>query len=176
MSAFAGLLAQIVGVGAQAAGAYTQSQALRAQGDYQKQIADQNAATARLQAEDAIKRGERESHLIRMRTRQLRGSQRAAFAAQGVDVDTGSAADLQADTVALGALDAMTRQNNAYFEAWGFRSEAAAESHQGRMRQRAARSAARSTIATGGLGFVRDIGAAANEYEKKRPKNYGDQG
>ncbi|WP_332774437.1 hypothetical protein [Pseudomonas sp. ESBL1] len=83
----------------------------------------QNAAFAGEAANDAIKRGEFEADQSRIDTRNMIGAQRAGFAANGVDVNSGSAADIQDDTAALGELDALTIKNNAAREAWGYRTQ-----------------------------------------------------
>jgi hypothetical protein len=56
--------------------------------------------------------------------RALVGSQRASFAGQGVDVGSGSAADVQADAAYLGELDKRQILSNAQREAWGYRVDA----------------------------------------------------
>ncbi|MCO7513713.1 hypothetical protein NJF44_01335 [Pseudomonas guariconensis] len=84
----------------------------------------QNAAFADAAASDAIKRGEFEADQSRIDTRAMIGAQRAGFAANGIDVNSGSAADVQDDTAALGEQDALTIKNNAAREAWGYRTQA----------------------------------------------------
>ncbi|MNJ23108.1 hypothetical protein D3C77_174860 [compost metagenome] len=83
----------------------------------------QNAQYAGQAAEDAVARGEFESDQQRLRTNAAIGTQRTGFAANGVDVNTGSAAEIQDDTAALGELDALTIRNNAAREAWGYRTQ-----------------------------------------------------
>ncbi len=84
-----------------------------------------NAGIAELQAEDAIARGRDEESRFRTGVRRLIGSQRASFAAQGVKVNVGSAADVQGDSAYLGELDARQIRSNAEREAWGYQVEAA---------------------------------------------------
>lgn len=88
------------------------------------EVIDYNAAIADTQAADAITRGQEREQRARAATRGIIGTQRASFAAQGVDVGTGSAADVQADAAFLGELDALTEQTNAAREAWGFKVQA----------------------------------------------------
>ncbi len=84
----------------------------------------QNAAISRIQANDAVDRGEFEADQQRLKTRAAIGTQRAGFAGNGVDVNSGSAALVQDDTAALGELDALTIRNNAAREAWGYNVQA----------------------------------------------------
>lgn len=102
-----------------------QAKAAMDQANYTNRVYGIDATLADQQATDAIARG----HEAEMRqlgaTRSLVGSQRAAFAAQGIDANSGSAAKVQADTTALGELDALTIRNNAAREAYGYQMEAA---------------------------------------------------
>lgn len=172
----AALAAQAVGAVAGLAGSYTQSRAIRSQGRYEAQQLEANARLANLQAEDATSRGKVEANRQRLATRRLIGSQRAALAAQGIEVDSGSALQLQADTAALGAQDALQIESNAYREAWGHRMQATGYQGQAGMARRASRNAARNTILTGGLGFLRDAGQAAFTYSQFKPTGGGSGG
>jgi hypothetical protein len=91
----------------------------------QAQQLEFNAGVADLQAQDATQRGLEEEQRFRTQVRGLVGSQRSALAAQGIDVGSGSAADVQADTAYLGELDARKIRANAQREAWGYEVEAA---------------------------------------------------
>jgi hypothetical protein len=88
---------------------------------------------------DAIARGAEAEGRSRSQTKQILGTQRAGYAGQGVDVGTGSAVDVAADTTALGELDAMTIRNNAKREAYGYQVQAAGfRAQQGAAKQRGA--------------------------------------
>jgi len=83
-----------------------------------------NAMFANEAAGDAMERGRKDAGLQRLRTQQMIGTQRAVAAANGGDVNDGSNALLQEDTAALGELDALTIQNNAAREAYGYKVQA----------------------------------------------------
>jgi len=83
-----------------------------------------NATVADAQGRDAIARGEAEAAQLRDQVRGLVGSQRSGYAGQGVVVDSGSAADVQADAKTLGEADVLTIRTNAQRAAWGFNVEA----------------------------------------------------
>lgn len=83
----------------------------------------QNAAYADAAANDSIKRGGVAEDQQRLQTKAAIGTQRAGFAANGVDVNSGSAANIQDDTAQLGEFDALTIRNNAAREAWGYRTQ-----------------------------------------------------
>lgn len=83
-----------------------------------------NAGQADRAAEESILKGERQVDDIRRKTKQIIGDQRAAFAAQGIDVNDGTAADVQGDTQYWGVMDEMTTRNNAFLESYGYKMQA----------------------------------------------------
>lgn len=92
-------------------------------GAAQASAARQNAAYSDIAASDSIKRGATDEDQQRLQTMGAIGTQRAGFAANGVDVNSGSAANIQDDTAQLGEFDALTIRNNAAKEAWGYRTQ-----------------------------------------------------
>lgn len=87
---------------------------------YRAKVEERNAAIDRAAAQDALKRGRIEEERVGRRTAQLIGQQRAAAAANGVEVDFGSMGDLQEDTRMLGFEDAQTVRENAARESRGY--------------------------------------------------------
>lgn len=152
---------------------YTQSQALKARGDYQASVAAMNARMSTFLAEQAViagdkyaeeisKKGFRTAAYIQRSKKQLIGAQRAAAAAQGIAVNAGSAADVQAETAAGGnidvtmaqtsaILDAMTVRGNAWRAAWGYKQQAAEATFQGGMMSNSGQFEAQNTLLTGAL-------------------------
>lgn len=122
-----------------------------AAGDYNKEIADYNAKVAELQAADALDRGAEAEGRHRVNVRGLIGAQRAALAAQGVDVASGSALEVQLDTAGRGEVDALRIRSNAAREAWGYEVQATDSRMRGELAQMEAKSRATSTI-LGGAG------------------------
>lgn len=90
---------------------------------YDAQVSEQNAVLAEYQADDAIRQGGIDEQAVRMRTAATKSSQRAAMAANGVDLNEGSAADVQTTTDYVGELDANTVRDNALRTAWGYRTQ-----------------------------------------------------
>lgn len=146
-----GLLVQAV---SSSASAYGQSEAQKLQGAYQQKIASNNAELATLQSDDAIRRGEQSATNINTKARVIVGAQRAGFASQGVDVNSGSAADVQADTAAMSAADARTVRINAMREAWGYKVQALDATSRGQMAAFSADNESRNTLLTGGLKTI----------------------
>ena len=86
-------------------------------------IADTNARIAELGAESALMQGEREVGNLTMRAGQLKSTQRAAMAANGVDLGVGNAAETLASTDIMKEVDANTTMANAIRNAWGYRMQ-----------------------------------------------------
>jgi hypothetical protein len=154
--------------GASLANGYIQGQAIEAQGDYAKKVSDGNAKLIELRAEDEIIRGEADAVAYKKKVRKLRGSQRAAYGASGVDVNTGSAMLVQQETEEQGALDALTIKNNAWKRAWGLKQEASNERFSGELGVIAARSQANNTYATAGLDAFRYASSEFRSSQKTK--------
>jgi hypothetical protein len=121
------------------------------QGAFQSAMAEQNAGYKEAAAQDAIKRGDVQADQYRRQVGQMIGSQRSGFAANGIDVNSGTAAEVQDDTAAFGEFDALTIANNAAREAWGYRVGAENDRMNAKMTQSNAKSAATGSI-LGGVG------------------------
>lgn len=129
----------------------------------QAQLADFNADVAKIQAQDALDRGDQEANAFRSQVRGAIGTQRTAQAASGIDVSFGTSVDVQADAAYLGKLDEMQIRSNATRAAWGYdvtslnyreqakiaRDTGQAQIAQGNAAATAGNIAAVGTIATG---------------------------
>lgn len=113
-------IATYASLGLGALGTLTQIGSLR----YQQQVAENNKKIAEWQAQDALERGRIEEIEHRRQVGGLIGTQRAALAGAGVEVDTGTAAELTADTAQVGELEAQNIRANAEREAYGYRIQA----------------------------------------------------
>lgn len=111
--------------------------------------AQYNAQVSEAQAQDALRRGELEAGQVRNRTQQQLGRQATAVAGAGVDVSTGSALDLFADTAAFGSMDEQTVRSNAMREAYGYSTQATSQRMQGQNARQAGRNQATSSILGG---------------------------
>lgn len=95
------------------------------------------------------------------------GEQRVALAQQGIDINTGSAGDIQSETDAISHQDAETIKNNAWREAWGFKTQAAEDRGRGKMALATGRATAFNTMLTGGLNAASQFASAgANVAER----------
>jgi hypothetical protein len=133
---------------------YSSVTAQQIESDYKRQQLELNREMSEIQAKDAIIRGDRAAEAARAKTKRLIGSQRAALAAQGINIEKGSALDVQTETAEFGAVDELTIKNNAWREAFGYRTQAMQLGNQAAQVGLSSNFAQRMTIATGGAQFV----------------------
>lgn len=143
-----------------ATGTYTQAKAQRGMAQYNAQIARNNAKVAEWQAQDATRRGEEEAAAVGRQTRLQKGAQRARMAASGLDLNVGTAQELQDQTDFFGKIDQGTARDNAAKEAWSIRQRGANFQSEAAMQSATARSISPGFAATtsllGGASRVAD--------------------
>lgn len=110
-------------------GAQTQATNLNTQAN----IADINARISEMGAQSSLEQGKQQKASLTLQTKQLKGRQRATMAANGVDLGTGSAAEIQASTDLMKEIDVGTIKTNAVRTAWGHRTQAVNYQNQARM-------------------------------------------
>jgi hypothetical protein len=114
-------------------------------------ISKSNERLAKLRAEDALKRGQKREGASRGQYKKLLGKQRAAMAAQGIDIQSGSAQDIQEETQVVSELDALTIKLNAAREAFGYESQGRGFGMEGILEQQEGSARSTQTLLTGGL-------------------------
>jgi hypothetical protein len=114
------------GIGAigQASGAQQTAQANAAAASYQAQVAANNQIIANQNAEYATQAGEQQATVEGLKNRSLAGTLRTDIAANNIDVNTGSAADVQTGQRQAGLLDVQTVRQNAALQSYGYRTQA----------------------------------------------------
>lgn len=118
--AVAGLIATGLSTAMGAVGAISSAEAQSQAASYQAQIARNNAQLATENAHWATESGETQAAQQQMKTRAEVGSIEAAQAANGLDVNSGSAVDVRSSANSLGNLDALTIRSNAARQAYGY--------------------------------------------------------
>jgi hypothetical protein len=113
-----GMLLNFAGAMAQAKGQRHAAESKAAEYEYQAKIDENNRNVALWKSADAKARGQKEEAALRVKVAALKGRQRSALAASGVEVGSGSALDILGDTAALGELDALTIRSNAERESY----------------------------------------------------------
>lgn len=104
-----------------AKGSYDSASASKEAYAIQAAIARANAQTSEAQAQIALENGQSAEQNTRLRTRQVIGSQRAAMAANGIDLGEGTATDILTTSTFMGERDALTVRDNASRQAWAYR-------------------------------------------------------
>jgi hypothetical protein len=145
-AAFAG-----AGLGMSVIQSMQQAEAMKQKAEFDSKQYEINAKLADVQGEEATRRGEEAAKAKGIQTKQMLGSQRAGLAAQGLNIDSGSAGQLQEQTAEAGNLDTVTIRNNAWRESWGFKMQAANQRGQSVMNNIATENQVRNTYLTGGI-------------------------
>lgn len=91
--------------------------------DQAKAQAEQNKEAAEKAAALELQQGATEAGFIRERGSRLIGTQRAGYAASGVDVSQGSALETQKETAYWTERDAQQMRLNAALKAWGYQQQ-----------------------------------------------------
>lgn len=141
--------------------------AARAQGRYQDQVAQQNAAMERRAAADAVTRGQTAQLQRYRQLAQSLGAQRAASAANGLDLTFGSTMDMQLDTAQIAYEDSATLAENTRREVQGYDINAANYVMKGR----AARAEGNAAFVAGGIGAAGTLLGAASQVSKMRAQS-----
>jgi hypothetical protein len=113
------------GTAMSAIGQAQQAGASASMANYQAQVARNNQMVAEWNAQRALQQGQVDEQNQRFKSAALLGSQRAALASQGGDINSGSPLDIQSDTARAGEYDAQTIRNNAATKAYGYRVQGA---------------------------------------------------
>lgn len=104
-------------------GAYYQSKAQKTQLRLQADISRINARVAENAAQSTLLSGQRQEQSTRLRTAQLKSTQRAKMAGRGIDLGSDTALNILTGTDVMGEIDANTVAANAVRAAWGYRTE-----------------------------------------------------
>jgi hypothetical protein len=92
--------------------------------DYAAQVAANNAIIARQNAKFSLESGEAQAAATSLKGASQSGRIKSAQAASGVDVNTGSAVDVQASQRELNKLDTETTLHKGQLAAYGYRTQA----------------------------------------------------
>lgn len=137
----------------------------RAQGQFQKDTADYNAAVARNEATEMQNIGIEEENIKRRETAELVSKQRAQFGASGVELGSGSAFQLQQDATTLGEADAMRIRDNYQRQAESIRQGADLTEAQGNFALQAGKNKGNSAVVSSvGKMFGAGGGAASKWF------------
>jgi len=109
-------------------GSYYTAKSERISLQHRARMADIQARVSELKAKTALRKGQVEEQKVRLAGAKTKSSQRASFAARGIDIGGSgihdSAANVLTTTDLFTDIDADTVAFNAAREAWGYRNEA----------------------------------------------------
>lgn len=168
-----GMMLQLTGSVMGAFGAAKNSSAAKVSYEAQAAVDRNNAQISEWQADDAIRRGRVDAMAARRRARQVGGRQRAAIAASGVDMTTGSALEMLTDTQFFGEVDVNTLQDNAAREAWALRNQAAGYKSEADLMR--ARASAESPMMAGVTSLLTSAGRVASNWYSPDSVGAGDR-
>lgn len=123
-SSYLGTSLSLIGSVSSAYSAWQSAKFQKQQLANEAELAEINARVAEQGAESALIAGQKQESAIRSRTAQIKSAQRAGLAASGVDLGTGSAANMLTSTDLMGEIDANTAAINTIQSAWGYRTQA----------------------------------------------------
>lgn len=129
--------------------ALTQAIGQAQQGRAERDVLNNNANAALMQAQDARERGAVEEQAFRGKLKRMQGTQQAAMAASGVDPSSQSFQAIASDTAQMGEMDARTIRANAMREAYGLTTQAENLRMQGAKAEKLGRAQAYGTALTG---------------------------
>lgn len=136
------------------AAANQEAAGMEAMGKYKRIMGEINQRYLEMQAQDATDRGDRAAYGVRRKSSQVKGSQRAALAAQGLNLGMGSAADLQSETDYLSELEQSNIKSDAFREAWGYKVKGYQALEEGRLESKAYKERARQTLTAAGMDAI----------------------
>jgi len=129
------------------------------QGKFQAGTERYNARVAENQAQQTLNVGTEKENILRQQSAELLSKQRAQLGAAGVDIGSGSALQLQEDTIALGEADALRIRSTAEAESGSLMTQAELRKSQAGFAETAGMNKAFGTL-LGGAANIADTGVA----------------
>lgn len=164
--AIASLATAAVSAGVGAYGAISSANAASASASYNAQVAAENQQIATQNATLAGQAGEAQAAQQQQKTRAEVGAIKTSQAAGNIDVNSGSALDVQSSAASLGELNAITIRSNAAKEAYGYETQSTSFENQAQLD--AAQSSSDMTAGEIGAGstLLGGLGSAGSSYAK----------
>lgn len=124
-TAIAGLALAAIGTATAISGQMQQAEAQANAMRYQAQVAQNNQKIGQQLADRATAAGESQVQAQRLKTAAAIGGIKAHQSASGLDINSGSAVDVQSTAAEMGELDALTIRNNAAMQAYNYKLQGA---------------------------------------------------
>lgn len=135
-------------------GSFYQAKSMKSSLNYQAGMSAINARLAETGAQSVLQQGQQQVAGLTLSAGMLKSKQTAAQAANGIDLGTGSAAEVRASTDIMKEIDANTLTSNAVKNAWGYRTYGVNAANEGLIQSATASgispfSAAQSSLLSG---------------------------
>lgn len=145
-------------------GALAGAKQQRQQGKFQKETARFNARQQENEATQLRNKSVIEENKSRRATTELQSRQRARLAASNIDVESGSALQLQEDTALLGDVDALRIRSNIGGQASSLEQQSTLTESRGSFLEQAGKNKATGTLlsAAGSIAGSQQVGSAVN--------------
>jgi len=163
---------QSAGAAVSTVGAYYGAKSSKIALNAQANIADINARISELSAQSELEAGQRKEQASRLTTAKVKSSQKAAMAANGIDLGSDTAVNIQTTTDVLGEVDANTIAANAARSAWGYRTQGVNFKNDA-LFKRASAGAINPWMAAGGTLLTNASSVATNWYLLKKAGVWG---
>lgn len=154
------------------ANAKNQADALKVQAGFTKFQAQENIKRGVLESAQAGKVEQSQLMASGERSNQVIAAQRSGYAAQGVNVNAGSALDVQVAEGKMSAIDSMTIRNNAALKVWGIQTGALQTAGQQEFQAQAEDVEAKQSLALGGAKAANQVMQQLDVYESMKMRGW----
>ncbi len=144
----------------------SQAAAMRRQAEYEASQMRYNADLIDMRREEVGVQAESDILASQDGISRMISTQKVSMAGQGIELDSGTAAQIIQDTEQIGLEDVQAIKNNAWKEAWGMEVEAMDLRNQAEFGMAAGKQRAKQTVATGTLQGVQGAIGAYGTYRK----------
>ena len=146
-----------------------ESNAAKAQAEYQARVQRENAKIAEENAAIERQQGIEEERMQRLKTARQVASQKTAMAANGIDISQGTALDVIEDTATMGELDALQTRYNYERQAIAYEAQANNFNNQANLDiikgQNAQKAGYLKAASSGLAGINQSLGVAGKWYD-----------
>jgi hypothetical protein len=163
------------GAATSAIGTLTKGSADATNAKYQAQVAYNNQIIANQNAAYSAAAGEQRAATVSRTGAARLGSIKASQAASGIDVNSGSAADVQQSERQTGRLSSLTEENNALLQAYGYRAAATGYGAEAGLKTAEAAQAPTGAALAAGGGLLGNASALGYKFNYAGSGSSGDQ-
>lgn len=162
------MIGSVAGAATSGIGAYYGARSNQLNLQQQAFMSDLNARQAEKEAQYTLDRGQKQIGQLTLKAGQLKSSQRARMAANGIDLGEGNAAEILASTDIMKESDALTISADATRSAWNSRIQATNYANDAMIKRTSAETISPfSSMATSLLGSAGTVADSWYKYSKK---------